>query len=170
MHLLPETRAEYLDDPVSPMKRAFLAAIGLVIVATLAGVLAFSPRARGADVVTGLTPSPTPAGPGGRRAVIDLPTQLHMRNTGGSDGAGLCVGTSVEMAARWHGIHVLDGFQAWLKRRPGGSYPSKLTADLKAFCASKGVPVPPHVQTTGGDVSLLDAAFATRRMVCMTWL
>lgn len=110
-----------------------------------------------------------PVHPNGTRATIDLPGDQHMRNIGGSDGAGLCVGTSNEVVGHWQSVPELDGFQAWLHRRPGGSYPEQLERDLKLFCGSKGVAVPPHIQHTGGDIEFLRAAFATRRAVGMTY-
>lgn len=118
-----------------------------------------------ADFVT----TSNPVHPSGTRATIDLPVDQHMRNIGGSDGAGLCVGTSNEVAGHWQSIPELNGFQAWLKLRPGGSYPEMLAADLKKFCNSKGVAVPSHIQHTGGDIEFLRLAFATRRAVSMTY-
>jgi hypothetical protein len=66
-------------------------------------------------------PTKTPLSPDGHRAVIDLPSSLHMKNVGGSDGAGLCVYTSVTHAARWQNLPQMDGFRKWAERRPGGS-------------------------------------------------
>lgn len=111
----------------------------------------------------------TPIHPSGTNALIDAPSELHIRNIGGSDGAGLCVGTSTEVGARWQSIPQMDGFQKWLARRPGGSYPDMLARDLKTFAAGKGYVVPPHIQHTGGDIEFLRLAIKTRRMVSMTY-
>ncbi|VTR95248.1 unnamed protein product [Gemmata massiliana] len=116
------------------------------------------------------TPSKSPAG-----NACDLPTELHMKNTGGmgpggpGTGAGLCVFTSVEVAARWQNVRELDGFQKWMTKRPGGGWPEKLDQMLKQFCAEKGVSVPRYVQHTGGDAAFLDLAIKTRRMPAITY-
>lgn len=118
-----------------------------------------------ADFVT----TANPVHPSGVRAMVDAPPDLHIKNIGGSDGAGLCVGTSNEVAGRYQSMPELDGFQSWLHKRPGGSYPEMLEADLKKFASSKGVAVPSHIQHTGGDIAFLRLALKTRRMVCMTY-
>lgn len=104
------------------------------LVSLLLVTLPIPATAQPGALVPGFTPTKTPVSPAGVRAQIDLPASLHIRNTGGSDGAGLCVSTSVEVAARWHGLHELDGFQQWARRRPGGAYPEKLDSMLRAFC------------------------------------
>lgn len=116
-----------------------------------------------------LDPTSTPTSPRGTLATIDLPPELHIRNRGGSDRAGLCVGTSVQVAARWHGLTQMEGFQDWLARRPGGSWPQKLASDLKAFAKAKGITLPRFVQHTGGDPQFLELVYRTRRMPAHTW-
>lgn len=113
-------------------------------------------------------PPPTP-GPDGFRAACDLPTALHKKNVGGSDGSGLCVFTSIWHSAQWQGVHELDGYRAFMERRPGGGYPSKVDKTLAAYCSEKGVPVPAYVQHTGGDASFLDLAIRTGRMPAVTY-
>jgi hypothetical protein len=105
----------------------------------------------------------------GTRAICDLPIERHVQNIGGSDGAGLCVYTSVQLCADWHNASQLATFQKWASRRPGGSYPEKLDADITAFCASQSLPVPAYVQHQGGDESFLDLAMKTGRMVGVTY-
>jgi len=134
--------------------------------AALAALLSLTPAAAQRPRVT---PTPTPVSPSGVPAIVDVPANLHIRNVGGSDGAGLCVGTSVQLAARFSGVTEMEGFQDWLRRRPGGSIPSQLARDLPAFCQSKGVPVPRWVQHSGGDVAFLELIFRTRRACGMTW-
>lgn len=118
-----------------------------------------------ADFVT----TANPVHPNGTRATVDVPADLHIRNIGGSDGAGLCVGTSNELVGRWQSIAFLDGFQKWLAKRPGGSYPEMFARDLKLFAASKGQPLPRHIQHTGGDIEFLRLAIKTRRAVGLTY-
>lgn len=117
----------------------------------------------------GFQPSSSPDGPNGLRATVDLPTSQHMRNVGGSDGAGLCVFTSIQHSARWQNLIGLEGYREWMRRRPGGGYPQKVDSTLKAFCREKGVPVPEYVQHTGGDDSFLDLAMKTGRCPCVTY-
>ena len=92
-----------------------------------------------------------------------------MQNTGGSDGAGLCVFTSAEVSGRWQNVKALEGFQKWMTKREGGGYPEKFDSMLRQFCEEKNVPVPAYVQHTGGDDSFLDLAIQTGRMACITY-
>lgn len=113
----------------------------------------------------------TPGGPvkNGIRVATDIPLSKTIKNVGGSDGAGLCVFTSAQVAAYWQNIKELDGFRSWMERRPGGGWPEKVDDMLRQFCAEKGVPVPEYVQHTGGDEAFIELALATRRMVCATY-
>ncbi len=113
-------------------------------------------------------PTPTPD-KGGTRAVIDLPASQHMRNVGGSDGLGLCVFTSLVHSARWQNLTDLAGYRQWMQARPGGGYPSKVDATLKAYCREKGVSVPAYIQHTGGDSEFLDLAVKTGRCPAVTY-
>ena len=107
-----------------------------------------------------------------------------MRNTGGNDnpppffpnpnrepgkGSGLCVFTSVEMAARWGNVRDLDGFQKWMTNHPGGGWPSKLSKMLKSYCDEKRIAVPRYVQITGGDLAFVDLAVKTCRLAAVTY-
>lgn len=112
---------------------------------------------------------PTPVSPQGVRAVVDLPTGRHVRNIGGSDGAGLCVFTSIQMASDWHQVPALNGFQKWMSSRPGGGYPEKVDNEITAYCASQKTAVPAYVQHVGGDETLLDLCMKTGRMVGITY-
>lgn len=106
---------------------------------------------------------------GGTRAAVDLPTSQHMRNVGGTDGAGLCVPTSIQHAARWQGLYDLDGYRRYCEGLPGGSYPSKTDQTLAGFCSRKGIPVPSYIQHTGGDDGFLDLAVKTGRCPGVTY-
>lgn len=114
-------------------------------------------------------PTSSPISPAGVRAVVDLPTSRHMRNTGGRDGAGLCVFTSITMAADWCNLIDLLGYRAWMEQRPGGGYPQKVDTTLAQYCREKGIPVPKYVQHTGGDDAFLDLAIRTGRCPCVTY-
>jgi hypothetical protein len=112
---------------------------------------------------------PRPVAPDGTHAVIDLPTGRHVRNAAGSDGSGLCVFTSLQVAADWHNVPQLAGLQAWMRSRPGGGYPEKVDAELTAYCAAQGRPTPAYVQRVGGDEAFLDLAVKTGRLVSVTY-
>ena len=111
-----------------------------------------------------------PVGPDGKTEVVcDYPQSLRMRNTGGSDGAGLCVFTSVQNCARWQSGPVLQDFQAFMRQYPGGGYPEKLDKFIRLCAQKQGKPVPDFIQHTGGNAEFLDAAMATGRMVAVTY-
>lgn len=105
----------------------------------------------------------------GKRATADIPTGQHIRNVGGSDGAGLCVFTSAEVAARWQNVPELAGFQQWMRRRPGGGWPEKLDRMVAQYARERGVPPPGYVQHTGGDEEFLTLALKTGRMPAVTY-
>lgn len=55
-----------------------------------------------------------------------MPGRLHLRNVGGSDGAGLCVFASISHAARYQGLDELADMMDWMRSFPGGGYPEKV--------------------------------------------
>lgn len=110
-----------------------------------------------------------PVSPDGVRAAIDAPNTIHMQNTGGTDGAGLCVFTSVTVAAKWQNLPTMYGFRKFAEGRPGGSWPEGLERDLKLYEKRQGIKLPPYVQHTGGDEAFLDLCVATRRMPGITY-
>lgn len=67
----------------------------------------------------------------GVKANAPIPAELHIRNEGGSDGAGLCVISSILANGRYQGVPGLEeakGSLLWrtAKSRPGGYSPQKL--------------------------------------------
>ena len=119
--------------------------------------------------VAQFVPTPTPVSPAGVRATIDLPVARHMRNVGGSDGAGLCVYTSTRHSADWANLSTMLDFRKWAQSRPGGADPDKLDADIHEYCRQKNIPVPAYVQHTGGDEKFLELALKTGRSVGVTY-
>ncbi|GIW83080.1 MAG: hypothetical protein KatS3mg105_4887 [Gemmatales bacterium] len=108
--------------------------------------------------------------PDGKQPVrIDLPVDQRLRNCGGADGAGMCVMSSIEMAARWCHLEELRGLRDWCARQPGGAYPAKVDRQLRDFCREKKIPVPDYIQYTGSDIDLLRKALATGRMPAVTY-
>ena len=103
--------------------------------------------------------------PDGTEAIAcDLPETEHMKNTGGSDGAGLCVFTSVEHSGRWQNETSTLGFQERMRSEPGGGYPGKLDRMMKKYC-----PQCRYLQYTGNDPSLLRSALRSGRMPAVTY-
>jgi hypothetical protein len=106
-----------------------------------------------------------PLGPDGKTEVTcDLPVSERMRNTGGRDGAGLCVFTSVQNAARYQNETRLVNFQAAMRKEPGGGYPQKVDAMIAKY--GKGTL---YLQYEGKDPAVLRATLATGRMPSVTY-
>lgn len=110
-------------------------------------------------------------GPGhdGVEVNCDLPTELHLKNRGGSDGAGLCVFASLTHAGQWCDEPVAQHMFEFMFTRPGGGYPTKVDAMLKACAAEMRLPVPSYIQHTGGDPEFIERALATYRYVSCTY-
>jgi len=108
--------------------------------------------------------------PDGTELDIDLPTDRELKNTGGSDGAGLCVGTSIEMASDWHHVRGYPGkYQVFLKRFPGGAWPEKAAQQIKEFAKANNVEPFDVLQSTNGDLELLVSACKKGYMPCITY-
>jgi len=107
----------------------------------------------------------------GEELTSDLPASEHLRNIGSAvDQRGMCVMTSIEMAARWQGLESMRGLRDWCAKEAGGAYPAKVDRQLKAFCASRGMPVPAYLQYEGRSVTtLLELCERTGRMACITY-
>lgn len=126
-----------------------------------------------------------PTSPDGKTEVTcDLPVELRQKNIGGTDGAGLCVFTSIEHAARFQNEQRLWNFQKDMSHERGGGYPQKVDAMIAkygtSYALANGVPCSKHdpgaiatharyVQFEGGDPSILKAAIATGRMPGVTY-
>jgi hypothetical protein len=107
--------------------------------------------------------------PDGVPVQVDLPQDLRLHNTGGRDGAGLCVFTSINHAALWQAIEPLLDFQKWMKAKPGGGYPEKVAAMITQKCKELAVPEPKYVQVEGSDLEPIRVALKTGRMPCITY-
>ena len=99
----------------------------------------------------------------------DLPDGQQMRNVGGSDGAGLCVFTSIMHAARWQHVGQLEDFQAWMRKHPGGGWPEKVTQMISLRCKEAGVSPPPYLQVESDDLEILKLATKCGRMPSVTY-
>jgi hypothetical protein len=106
---------------------------------------------------------PTVGGPTDQ-VQADLPVSLRLKNIGGTDGAGLCVFTSITHAARFQNELGLWDFQKQMSHERGGGWPSKVDAMIKKYSPSTQ-----YLQYEGGDPSIIKAALQSGRMVCVTW-
>lgn len=105
----------------------------------------------------------------GTEIACDLPDRLHLKNKGGSDGAGLCVFTSIDHAANWQNVPVLQGFRDWMTRHPGGGYPSKVDAMIDRICKDRSTGKPDYLQVEGGDLGILQRACRAGLMPSVTY-
>lgn len=112
----------------------------------------------------------------GTPAQVDLPKVLQLRNTGGIDrygrpgqGAGLCVFTSINMAAYFQNVPELYDFQKWMTHKPGGGTPGLVDKWVTSMCTEKGLSKPPYIQVQSKDLDILKLAMKTGRMVSVTY-
>lgn len=99
----------------------------------------------------------------------DLPGELHQKNTGGSDGAGLCVFASMRHSGRYQNDPLFAACFEWMKKHPGGGYPEKVDRVLQQASKELGLPVPDYIQVEGGDLEVLKLACRTGRMPGVTY-
>lgn len=108
----------------------------------------------------------------GEELTVDLPGNRQMKNIGSKlDGAGMCVFTSIEMAADWAGMPEWKGFRDWCAAKyPGGGYPSKVDKLLADYAKAKGLTVPKYLQYEGSDPdSIMGLIDKTGRCACITY-
>lgn len=98
-----------------------------------------------------------------------LPEQEHLPNAAGRDGFGLCVFTSLELAAKWSNEPALFGFRDFMTKHPGGGWPEKVDQFIPKISAHNGLPPPEWVQHVGGDATFLRRALQAQRYVCVTY-
>ncbi len=105
----------------------------------------------------------------GETTSVSLPAELHLRNRGGSDGAGLCVFASLSHAGRYQAVPVAEAIFEFMFRYPGGGYPEKVDTMMRRCARELDRPVPEYLQHTGGDANVLELALATGRYPCVTY-
>lgn len=94
---------------------------------------------------------------------VDLPVSLRRKNVGGSDGAGLCVFTSIEEAARAQNVEALYFLQDLMRKEKGGGWPEKVDEMMKKYA-----PGVRYLQYQGKDPSVVKLALKTNRLPCVT--
>lgn len=105
----------------------------------------------------------------GEVVTIDLDKSQHLKNVGGTDGAGLCVFTSITHSARYQWVEALLGFRKYMEGRPGGGWPEKVTAEVQRYCDKNGLQKPTVIQHAAGDMEFLKVALRTGRMPAVTY-
>lgn len=105
----------------------------------------------------------------GVEVACDLPDGQQMKNIGGTDGAGLCVWTSLDHAARWQNVTPLIGFQKYMSHFKGGGWPDRVKQEIPKLARQNGAPVPDFIQYEGRDPAILDLALRTGRMPGVTY-
>lgn len=110
-----------------------------------------------------------PISPTGQEIQIDLPSDHHIKNKGGSDGAGLCVFASLNHSAYWHNLAGLQDLFQWMRKYPGGGYPEKVDRMIRKKCEEAHVPVPEFINRETSDLALLERACANGHMPGVTY-
>jgi hypothetical protein len=106
-----------------------------------------------------------PVAPDGKtRVQIDFPLAWRAANTGGKDGAGLCVYTSIMHAARWQKETPLEDFQALMRQERGGGWPKKVDAMIARYA-----PTVDYFQYEGRDPTVIKAALKGNRLPSVTY-
>jgi hypothetical protein len=99
------------------------------------------------------------------KANTPIPAEMHQRNTGGSDGAGLCVIASAVIDGRYVGQKdAVERLWEAAKKRPGGYHPIKFDE-----LARDVAPDLKYAHHLGGDYEVLKRWSETGHPVCVTW-
>lgn len=113
--------------------------------------------------------SPTGVLSPGVEVDCDIPFYRLLKNVGGSDGAGLCVFTSIEHFFDWFNMKQHLGFRKHMEGRPGGGWPEKVTRELREYCNQKRIEMPDILQVTNGNIDLLAEAVQSGHMTGITY-
>ncbi len=118
---------------------------------------------------------------GGESITCDLPGSQQIRNIdskiptinrrGKKTYSGMCVFTSIEMAALYSGLEQMRGFRDWCAENyEGGGWPDKVDECLKAYFTAKGIAPIRYIQYEGADPEkILDLCEKTGRMASMRY-
>jgi hypothetical protein len=111
-----------------------------------------------------------PVSPDGKEPInCHLPGSFHLKNVGGSDGAGLCVFASASHAGVWQSEEAFRAIFQWMRKYPGGGYPEKFDRMLAKLCAEKGLPVPKYFHVEENDFELIKLASKNHVYLCVTY-
>ena len=87
----------------------------------------------------------------GVRAAAPIPAEMHLRNTVGTDAAGLCVPSSVTINGRFQEVPGIEKLLPLARQRPGGYGPEKL-----AGLINETIPDEKFASYVGTDRGVLD--------------
>lgn len=110
-----------------------------------------------------------PVHPSGAQVNCDLPATRHLKNKGGSDGAGLCVFASLDMSSDWHNEPAVRGILDWMTKYKGGGYPTKVAEMIRKISSERGLPEPKYIQLEGADIEVIARAVNHGHMACVTY-
>jgi hypothetical protein len=102
----------------------------------------------------------------------DLAESQQMKNIGSRlDGAGMCVFSAIEMAARYQNLEQMRGWRNWCAAKyRGGGWPQKVDQCLAAWFKLKGIEPIPYLQYLGKEPEpLLALINRTNRMGSVTY-
>lgn len=100
---------------------------------------------------------------------LDFPPAQCTKNVGGTDGAGLCVFTSIGHSARWQNEKSLEDFQQKMRAERGGGWPEKTTQMIAKYGKRPDGTLPGYVQYEGSDLEILRVALRSGRMPAVTY-
>jgi hypothetical protein len=107
---------------------------------------------------------------GATQVAVDLPADQRIKNIGSRvDGAGMCVMSSVEMAARWANLEDLRGLRDWCAKQSGGAYPAKVDRQLREYAAFRSINVPEYGQLEDASYDDVAAVLRSGRLACVTY-
>lgn len=107
---------------------------------------------------------------GSEEIACDLPARLHIRNVGGTDGAGLCVWASQQHTAYYQHVWSMQGVFDYMKTQRGGGWPERVDQVTAILAKRAGVETPPYIQLQAkNNLEMLKLACRTGRMPGVTY-
>lgn len=109
--------------------------------------------------------------PDGTPVLIGFPPSEDIRNIGShKDGYGMCVMSSIEMAARWANLESFRGLRDWCAQEKGGGYPAKVDDQIDRFAKAQTENVEPsYLQYEGDSLEFLQLVIKTYRFAAVTY-
>lgn len=108
----------------------------------------------------------------GETITCDLPGSQHIQNIGSKvNGAGMCVFSSIEMAALYSGLEQMRGWRNWCATSmKGGGWPERVDDYLAKWFTAKNLAPIPYIQYEGKNPeAVLDLCDKTGRMAGITY-
>lgn len=94
----------------------------------------------------------------------DVPMAMRIKNTGGTDGAGLCVWASAQMAAFFQNCKELLDLFEYMKTQTGGGWPERVDRIMK-----ERAPGVKYKQYEGDSLDFIQEGINSGRPVCVTY-